>query len=108
VLLDRGHRQRGLALERIASLISEQPAKRFRISDRGRIIPGAAADFAIVDISETFVLKREDLLQRHPLSPYLDASFHGMVKQTIRRGETIFADGKACAASAPRLVRPQV
>ena len=108
VLLDRGHRQRGLPLERIASLIAEQPAKRFRIRDRGRIIPGAAADFAIVDISETFILKHEDLLQRHPLSPYVGASFRGMVKQTIRRGETIFADGKACAASAARLVRPQV
>lgn len=108
VLFDRGYRQRSLPLERIASLVATEPAKRFRIRDRGRIVPGALADLAIVDIHQNFVLQREDLLQRHPISPYVGASFRGMVKQTIRRGETIFADGKACAAGPAMLVRPQV
>src|SRR5205814_9257859 len=54
-----------------------------------------------------FVLKREDLLQRHALSPYMGASFRGLVKQTVRRGETIFAEGRAMVSKGGRLVRPE-
>jgi len=106
VLLDQGYHRRGLPLERIASLVAAEPARRFRIPDRGRIVAGASADLALVDLSATFTLKPEDLLQRHALSPYLGASFRGVVKRTIRRGETIFAEGKITAQGGGRLVRP--
>jgi allantoinase len=104
--LERGYHQRGLPLERIASLVAAEPARRFNILDRGRIIPGAIADLALIDLSAGFVLNREDLLQRHALSPYVGSSFHGVVKRTIRRGETIFADGKPTARGGGKLVRP--
>jgi allantoinase len=51
-------------------------------------------------------LKRENLLDRHKLSPYVGRSFHGLIKQTILRGTTIFADGKIIAPPAGRLVKP--
>jgi len=106
VLLDQGYHRRGLPLERIASLVAAEPARRFRIADRGRIVAGACADLVLVDLSATFTLKPEDLLQRHALSPYLGASFRGAVKRTIRRGETIFAEGKITAKGGGKLVRP--
>jgi len=106
VLLDQGYHRRGLPLERIASLVAAEPARRFRIADRGRIVAGACADLVLVDLSATFTLKPEDLLQRHALSPYLGASFRGAVKRTIRRGETIFAEGKIRAKGGGKLVRP--
>ena len=107
VLFDQGYHRRGLPLERIASMVAAEPARRFRIRDRGRIVPGAIADLALIDISQDFVLKREDLLQRHALSPYVGGSFRGLVKQTIRRGETIFAEGRAMVSKGGRLVRPE-
>ena len=106
VLLDQGYHRRGLPLERIASLVAAEPARRFRIADRGRIVAGACADLVLVDLSATFTLKPEDLLQRHALSPYLGTSFRGAVKRTIRRGETIFAEGKITAKGGGKLVRP--
>jgi len=106
VLLDRGYHQRRLPLERIAALVAAEPARRFRIPDRGRLVPGASADLALVDLSAPFTLKSDDLLQRHALSPYIGASFRGVAKRTIRRGETIFAGGKATARSGGKLVRP--
>ena len=106
VLLEQGYRRRGLPLERIASLVAGEPARRFRIPDRGRIVPGAGADLALVDLSESFTLKAEDLLQRHALSPYLGTSFRGVVKRTIRRGETIFMEGKITVEGGGKLVRP--
>jgi len=106
VLLDQGYHRRGLPLERIASLVAAEPARRFRIADRGRIVAGACADLVLVDLSAAFTLKPEDLLQRHALSPYLGTSFRGAVKRTIRRGETIFAEGKITATGGGKLVRP--
>ena len=106
VLLDRGYHNRALPLPRIASLLATKPARRFGIPDKGRLVPGADADFAIVDLSQSFELKPDDLKQRHSLSPYTGRSFRGSVQRTIRRGETIFADGSITARSRGRLVRP--
>jgi allantoinase len=106
VLVELGHHARGLTPVRIASLLATEPARRFRIPNRGRLIVGANADLALVDLSASFTLKPEDLLQRHPLSPYLGASFRGVVRRTIRRGETIFAEGAITASTTGTLVRP--
>jgi allantoinase len=106
VLLDRGHHGRGLPLERISSLLAGQPARRFGIANKGRLIPGADADLAIVDVSRSFDLHAEDLMQRHRLSPYVGARFRGAVDRTIRRGETIFDKGRTTARSRGALVRP--
>jgi len=106
VLLEQGYHSRGLPLERIASLIAAEPASRFRIPDRGRLAPGASADLALVDVVATFTLKSGDLLQRHTMSPYVGRSFRGVVKQTIRRGETIFADGTIKVRNGGKFVRP--
>jgi allantoinase len=107
VLLERGYRQRNLPLERIASLIAGEPARRFGISSKGAIEAGKDADVVLVDLSQARTLAPEDLLQRHAISPYLGETFHGTVKRTIRRGETIYLDGRVTAQSCGRLVRPE-
>jgi allantoinase len=106
ILLDRGHHARGLPLERISSLVTGNPASRFRIANKGRLVPGADADLAIVDVSRVFDLRAEDLLQRYPLSPYVGSRFRGAVERTIRRGETIFNKRQITARSRGALVRP--
>jgi allantoinase len=106
VLLDRGHHARGLELERIGALLGGNPARRFRIANKGSLVPGADADLAIVDVSRSFDLQAEDLMQRHRISPYVGQRFRGAVERTIRRGETIFMKGKITARSRGVLVRP--
>jgi allantoinase len=106
VLVENGHHGRGLPPARIASLLASEPARRFRIPDRGRVAVGANADLALVDLSASFTLKPEDLLQRHPMSPYIGTSFRGVVRRTIRRGETIFAAGAVTSSGGGALVRP--
>jgi allantoinase len=106
VLLDRGHHGRGLSLERISSLVAGRPACRFRIASKGRLVLGADADLAIVDISRFFDLHAENLMQRHRVSPYVGERFRGAVERTIRRGETIFNRGQITARSHGSLVRP--
>jgi allantoinase len=106
VLLDRGHFDRGIPLERIAGLLARNPASRFRIPRKGAIRPGNDADLTLVDLAASFTLRTEDMAHRHRLSPYAGETFRGVVRRTIRRGETIFADGSFPSTTRGRLVRP--
>ena len=100
VLLDR------VPLERISSLVSAEPARRFRIPGKGAIAIGMDADLALVDLSRSVRLEPRHLMQRHPLSPYIGSTFRGCVVRTLRRGETIFASGEITARSNGRFVQP--
>ena len=106
VLLDRGHHQRRLPLERLVSLVAAEPARRFRIAGKGSLAPGFDADLTLVDLAESFTLEADHLHQRHKTSPYVGRTFRGTVRRTIRRGETIFLDGRPVAKSLGRFVRP--
>jgi allantoinase len=106
VLIEEGYRRRGLTLEHIASLIAETPARRFGFAGRGRLAVGASADLSLVDLESSFTLKADDLHQRHRMSPYIGRSFRGVVKRTLRRGETIFADGRITVKNGGKLVKP--
>ncbi len=107
VLLDRGHFERGVPLERIAGLLAATPARRFRIPRKGTITAGNDADLALVDLTSSFTLRAEDMAHHHRLSPYAGETFRGVVRRTIRRGETIFADGNFCSDSRGKLIRPK-
>jgi allantoinase len=106
VLLEKGYHERALPLERITSLLSAEPARRFGTRGKGALAVGHDADLVLVDLGGRFTLTPDDLHQRHKLTPYLGASFRGSVRQTIRRGETIFANGQITTSGGGRLVRP--
>jgi allantoinase len=107
VLLERGHFSRGLPLRNIAQLLATRPAQRFRIPGRGAIRTGGYADLTLVDLSESFTLQPEAMAHRHRISPYSGERFRGKVRRTIRRGETIFADGNFPSSTRGQLVRPE-
>jgi allantoinase len=102
-----GDRSRRLSLERIVDLIAEAPARRFRIAGKGTLAVGADADLILVDLRQSYTLSAGQLHQRHKTSPYLGMVFRGRVLRTIRRGETIFTDGRIVAEHRGRLVRPE-
>jgi allantoinase len=107
VLLDHGYHDRRLPLERIAELIAATPARRFRIARKGTIAPGNDADLVLIDPAASFTLQQDHLQQRHKASPYVGATFRGMVRATLRRGETIFMDGYVTALTCGKFVRPE-
>jgi allantoinase len=107
VLLDRGYHDRGVALERLAALVAETPARRFGIGRKGSLSTSADADLVLIDPTRSFTLKADQLQQRHKTSPYVGFSFRGSIRRTIRRGETIFVDSLITVRTPGRLVRPQ-
>jgi allantoinase len=106
VLLSAGCHVRGLPLTRLVSLLAAEPAARFRIAHKGRLAVGYDADLALVDPDERHTLRLSDLHQRHRASPYLNATFRGRVRRTLRRGETIFLDGRITSQERGRFVCP--
>jgi allantoinase len=106
VMLDRGFHHRKLSLARIAALLSENPARRFRIANKGNLRVGNDADLVLVDLFGSHTLRPEDLRHRHRLSPYVGTSFRGAVRRTIRRGETIFENGVITARQRGKFLRP--
>jgi allantoinase len=106
VLMERGYHQRGLSFVRIASLVAYTPATRFRIARKGRIAVGYDADLVLVDPNKSFRLHAGHLQQRHKMTPYLGSTFRGTIRQTIRRGETIYADGRISAGTNGKFIRP--
>ena len=108
VLIDAGHHQRGLTLQRIAELTAGYPARRFSIANKGAIALGQDADLTLVDLAAHSTLDTAALFQKHPLSPYAGTVFRGSIRRTLLRGITIFQEGKITAQSCGRMVRPRV
>lgn len=96
-----------LALETVGLMTATNAARRFKIPSKGGLAPGFDADVTLVDLNRTFELRREDLLDRHKLSPYIGRKFRGVVRRTILRGRTIFLDGQMVGHPVGRLVVPQ-
>jgi allantoinase len=106
VLLERGFDGRRLRFEHIAGLVAAAPAARFRIASKGALTVGNDADLLLLDAARSYTLEPAHLLQRHKMSPYIGFEFTGVVVRTIRRGETIFLEGKIVADTKGKFVCP--
>ena len=94
-LLTAGVHGRGLSLSALVRMTASNPARLFGWEGRkGTLAVGADADLAIVDPDAGFVLRTEDLQYRNRHSAYVGAAMRGSVVRTLRRGLTIFKDGK--------------
>ena len=62
VMLEGGYYRRELPLERIAALLATNPAQRFRISQKGSIVPANDADLTLVDLAASYA----ELLRADP------------------------------------------
>ncbi|SDI79289.1 allantoinase [Alteribacillus bidgolensis] len=94
VMLTEGYVKRALPLEKIVQLTATNPAKLFGLfPNKGTISVGSDADLAIVNLNESFELKREDLFYRHQHSPYVGKTFNGKIITTLINGELVFKNG---------------
>ncbi|MFC5588971.1 allantoinase [Sporosarcina soli] len=94
IMLTEGYFKRNLPLEKIVALTATNPAKLFGLSTKGTIAVGYDADLALVNLNESFELKKEDLFYRHQHSPYVGMTFKGKVKTTIVGGQVVFENGQ--------------
>jgi allantoinase len=105
LMLDAGVR-RGLPIAHLVALLCAAPAQRFGLAPaKGALAVGADADLVLIDPQTEAVLEREQLLDRHRLSPYVGRRLRGRVVRTVLRGETVVLDGRIVGAPRGRIVR---
>jgi allantoinase len=98
LLLTHGPGQ-GVDAARVTEATCAAPARRLGLDGKGGLRPGADADLALVRADAGWALHRDDLLYRHPVSPYLGMALTARVERTILRGVTVHGPG---AAAEPR------
>jgi len=99
-------RRPALPPEQLARLTATNVAARFHLPRKGSIAVGYDADFSLVDVDARYTLTREDLLDRHKLSPYVGRALRGAIRRTIVRGHTVFLDGQTTGDFRGQLVKP--
>lgn len=108
LLLSEGHHARGLGLDLIARVTSGYVARRFRLSGKGVLEPGADADLVLVDLAASEQLSAEELRYRHRHSPFVGRTLSAQIVRTLLRGQTVFADGEIVGPPAGRLLIPKI
>ncbi|WP_019008372.1 allantoinase [Deinococcus aquatilis] len=108
VLLTDGHHQRGLPLAAVATLTALNPARRFRLPQKGELRVGADADFALVDLGRRWTLEQADLQDRWQQNPYVGTSFQGQITATYLRGRAVYRQGTFNAEVRGRLLTPHI
>jgi allantoinase len=95
-------------LTRFSTMTSSNVAARFRIGElKGQIAEGFDADVTLVDLEGRERITAEQLLYRHPISPYLGLESRAVVRGTWVRGRAVYRDGKIVGEAKGRLVTPR-
>lgn len=82
-----------LPIERIPVLMSHNPAKLFRIKDRGFIRPGYYADLTLVDPDAHWQVREGRYFTKCGWTPMDERFFKWRVRRTIVNGITAYSDG---------------
>ncbi len=91
--------RRGFNVRDVAGWMSQAPASLLGMAGRcGTIREGARADLVAWSPSERFEVLAADLLQRHPLTPYLGKTLYGTVAHTWVRGHHVLQNGVPSAS----------
>ena len=99
--------KRGMSYNRMAELLSYNPAQRFGLHSKGDIAPGFDADIVLVDPDESFVVHADELEFEQGYSPFEGQELTGRVKSTFLRGALIYDKGDVVGAPRGRyLHRP--
>ncbi|MEM3580707.1 MAG: dihydroorotase family protein [Candidatus Bathyarchaeia archaeon] len=95
LLITEGYYKRGLRLERIAELLSYNPALYHGLyPKKGTIAIGADADLAIVDLHKEKEVRVETLHSAQDFTPFEGLKYSGWPVCTILRGKVIFENGQ--------------
>lgn len=95
IVLSEGYHKRGLSLQRIAQVLSENPAKIFNMyPQKGSFLVGTDADLTVVDLDMTRTVKASDLGSFSDYSLYEGWELKGWPIMTMVRGEVVMDEGK--------------
>ncbi len=83
-----------ITLKKIIELCCENPAKIFKIKNKGFIKEGFDADLAIIDLNLEKKVNNDELFTKCKWSPFDGWKLKGWPAATIANGNIVFRDGK--------------
>ena len=86
-------KEQGFAVSEIAQLMSTAVAKFIGQNKKGALKIGYDADIVVWSPDEQFIVKKENILYRHKISPYVGEKLYGVVKQTYVGGKKVYENG---------------
>ncbi|MFF5104475.1 allantoinase AllB [Streptomyces sp. NPDC000134] len=98
-------RARGHSLEDVVQWMSARTAALAGLGQKGAIVAGRDADFAVLAPDETFTVDPAALHHRNRVTAYAGRTLTGVVKSTWLRGQRIVADGEFTEPKGQLLVR---
>ncbi len=99
--------KRGMSLQHIAQLTSQNPAQRFGLRSKGDIAVGKDADVVLYDPNASFVVRAAESESAQGYTPFEGMELAGKVKATFLRGNLVFENGSVLGESKGKyLARP--
>jgi allantoinase len=98
-------RKRGLGFNRIAELVSWNPAQRYGLNRKGDIAVGFDADLALVDDTASYTIHARESESCQGYTPFEGMQMEARVDQTWLRGQLIYADGAVVGKPRGRFMR---
>jgi dihydroorotase len=88
------YKQGKISLERIAEKMAHAVADCFQMEKRGYIRKGYFADLVLVDLNESYMVEKSNILYKCGWSPFEGVTFHSKVTHTFVSGHLVFENGK--------------
>jgi len=88
------HDQGKITLPQIVQKMAHNPARLFRIQERGYIREGYFADLVLVNPEQTYTVQRANILSKCGWSPFEGHSFGSQISYTLVSGQIAYAQGK--------------
>jgi dihydroorotase/allantoinase len=83
-----------ISMARVIDAVASRPAEAFGLGQvKGALKPGWDADFVVVDMNTSWVIRNRDVLSKCGWSPYDGRELTGRIDRTFVRGTEVFADG---------------
>src|SRR3989338_2383316 len=86
--------EKKITLRKIINLCCENPAKIFKIKNKGFIKEGFDADLAIIDLNMEKEIKNNELFTKCKWSPFEGWKLKGWPVYTIVKGNVVHSNGK--------------
>ncbi len=97
--------KRGLGVNRIAELVSWNPAQRYGLNHKGDIAVGFDADLALVDDTASYTIHAAESESSQGYTPFEGMQLGARVEQTWLRGQLIYADGRVVGGARGKYLR---
>ena len=83
-----------ISIEKVVEKMAHNPAKLFKIEDRGFVKEGYFADLAIVDLNDPWEVTKENVVAKCGWSPFEGKTFSSKVDSTIVNGNFAMRNGQ--------------